>query len=145
MHNLDGAARLAINADPQPGGVRVRPRGEICLATVDRIRRYIDQCVAAGWKRVVLDLHDVTFIDSTGLHLILEIDAAARAAEWELRLIEDQPACSEYSSLPASARRCHSSKRHHPLSNRRPDPRARRRGAAATAPLRSLVRRVAMR
>jgi anti-sigma B factor antagonist len=88
MHNLDGAARLAINADPQPGGVRVRPRGEIDLATVDGIRRYIDQWVTAGCKRVVLDLRDVTFIDSTGLHLILETDAAARAAEWELRLIE---------------------------------------------------------
>jgi anti-sigma B factor antagonist len=87
-HDLDGAARLAIEAHPEPGGVRVRPRGDIDLATVDSLRRHIDRCVAAGNKRVVLDLRDVTFMDSTGLHLILETDAAARAAEWELRLIQ---------------------------------------------------------
>jgi len=68
--------------------VRVRPRGEIDLGTVDSLRRHIDRCVAADCNRVVLDLRDVTFMDSTGLHLILETDAAARAAEWELRLIQ---------------------------------------------------------
>ena len=67
-HHLDGEARLAIKTDAEPGGVRVRPRGEIDLATVDSIRRHIDQCVAAGNERVVLDLRDVTFMDSTGLH-----------------------------------------------------------------------------
>jgi anti-sigma B factor antagonist len=87
-HHRDGAAGLAIKTHPEPGGVRVCPRGEIDLATVDCIRRHIDQCVADGCKRVVLDLRDVTFMDSTGLHLILETAAAARAAEWELRLIE---------------------------------------------------------
>jgi anti-sigma B factor antagonist len=87
-HDLDGAAGLAIEAHPEPGGVRVRPRGEIDLGTVDSLRRHIDRCVAAGNKRVVLDLRDVTFMDSTGLHLILETDAAARAAAWELRLIQ---------------------------------------------------------
>jgi len=87
-HDLEGAARLAIEAHPEAGGVRVRPRGEVDLGTVDTLRHHIDRCVAAGHKRVVLDLRDVTFMDSTGLHLILETDAAARAAEWELRLIQ---------------------------------------------------------
>jgi anti-anti-sigma factor len=91
-HNLDGTAGLAIEAHPEPGGVRVRPRGEIDLATVENLCRHIDQCVAAGPKHVVLDLRDVTFMDSTGLHLILDTAAAARAAEWELRLIPG-PAC----------------------------------------------------
>ena len=68
--------------------MRVRPRGEIDLAAVDRLRRHIDQCVTAGNTRVVLVLRDVTFMDSTGLHLILETDAAARQAEWELQLIQ---------------------------------------------------------
>jgi anti-sigma B factor antagonist len=86
-HNLDGTAGLAIDAHPEPEDVRVRPCGEIDLATVDSLRRQLDQCVAAGHKHVVLDLRDVTLMDSTGLHLILETAAAARAAEWELRLI----------------------------------------------------------
>jgi anti-sigma B factor antagonist len=84
----DGAARFRLDVQPEPRGARVRPLGEIDLATIDRVRRKIDDCVAAGCERVVLDLRGVTFMDSTGLHLALDADAAARASGWELRIIE---------------------------------------------------------
>ena len=35
----------------------------------------------------MLDLRGVTFVDSTGLHLVLEVDAASRAQRWEFGLI----------------------------------------------------------
>jgi anti-sigma B factor antagonist len=87
-HGEDGAAPLQVEAWPGPRGVRVRPLGEIDLATVGGLRSKIDECVAAGWERVVLDLRGVTFMDCTGLHLVLDADAAARAAGWELVVIE---------------------------------------------------------
>ncbi len=68
--------------------MRVRPVGEIDLATAGRVRRKIDECVAEGCERVVLDLQDVSFMDSSGVHLVLDADAAARAASWELLVIE---------------------------------------------------------
>jgi anti-anti-sigma factor len=84
----DGAARFQVHVQPEPRGARVRPLGEIDAATVHRVRRKIDDCVAAGCERVVLDLRGVTFMDSTGLHLSLDADAAARAAGWELLILE---------------------------------------------------------
>jgi anti-sigma B factor antagonist len=84
----DGAARFRVDVQPAPRGARVRPVGEIDLATVGRVRRKIDESVAAGCERVVLDLRGVTFMDSTGLHLGLDADAAASAGGWELLIIE---------------------------------------------------------
>jgi anti-sigma B factor antagonist len=84
----DAAAPFQVDAQPEEGGVRVRPVGEIDLATAGTVRHKIDECVAEGCQRVVLDLQDVTFMDSSGVHLVLDADAAARAASWELLVIE---------------------------------------------------------
>jgi anti-sigma B factor antagonist len=85
----NGAARpFQVDAQPDPRGVRVRPVGEIDMATVGRVRRKIDECVADGCERVVLDLRGVTFMDSSGVHLVLDADTAAREASWELLVIK---------------------------------------------------------
>lgn len=84
----DEAARFQVVAQPEPRGMRVRPTGEIDLATVGRVRHKIDECVAAGCERLVLDLRGVTFMDSTGLHLVLDAHAAARKEGWELLVVE---------------------------------------------------------
>ncbi len=60
--------------------------GEVAIDTVGQIREQL-KTSTAGAKRVVLDLSGVTFLDSTGLQMVLETDAAARADRWELRLI----------------------------------------------------------
>jgi anti-sigma B factor antagonist len=83
----DAAARLRVDVQPEPPGARVCPLGEIDLATVDGIRRKIDESVAAGCERVVLDLGRVTFMDSNGLHLALDADADARDGGWQLLII----------------------------------------------------------
>ena len=67
--------------------VRVCPFGEVDIDTVDRIREQLENATATGARHVVLDLRDVTFLDSSGLHLALEADAASRAQGWEFGLI----------------------------------------------------------
>jgi anti-sigma B factor antagonist len=67
--------------------VLVAPIGEIDIATVDEID-YRLGAISAAYERVVLDLRQVTFIDSTGLHLVLRMDAASRAGAWEFGLIQ---------------------------------------------------------
>jgi anti-sigma B factor antagonist len=84
----DEAAPFQVDAQAEPRGMRVRPTGEIDLATVGRVRRKIDQCVAGGCELLVLDLRGVTFMDSTGLHLVLDAHAAARREGWELLVVE---------------------------------------------------------
>jgi len=51
--------------------VIVAPHGEIDIATVGEVRAALDEVECVGFQQVVLDLRGVTFIDSTGLKLIL--------------------------------------------------------------------------
>jgi anti-sigma B factor antagonist len=56
--------------DGRPPAI-VRVRGDIDLATRDEIRRQIEDSID-GAGRVVLDLSQVTFIDSSGLTVLVE-------------------------------------------------------------------------
>jgi anti-sigma B factor antagonist len=67
--------------------VRVRPFGEVDMDTAGQIREQLANATATGAKHVVLDLRGVTFLDSTGLHLALEADAASRVQGWEFGLV----------------------------------------------------------
>ena len=78
---------FGIEVDPQSDVVRVAPQGEIDLATVGRLRARIAELLSAGFSRLVLDLQDVTFMDSTGLRLVLELVHASRDDHWELSVI----------------------------------------------------------
>jgi anti-anti-sigma factor len=56
----------------------VAPAGEIDLATIDALQAVVDAAaVEAGG--VVLDLREVTFIDSAGLRLVLQSSRAIEA------------------------------------------------------------------
>jgi anti-anti-sigma factor len=76
-----------IDVEPSRDSVRVAPVGELDIATVDKLRAEVDRLRESGFNKVVLDLRQVRFLDSTGLRLILELDAAATEASQELMLI----------------------------------------------------------
>jgi anti-sigma B factor antagonist len=46
--------------------------GEIDIATAPLLAGAVDEAIAAGAAEVALDLTDVTFMDSTGLHLLCD-------------------------------------------------------------------------
>jgi anti-anti-sigma factor len=50
--------------------VIVAPRGELDCATVARLQTAVDDLVATGWDKIVLDLRGLCFMDLTGLCLI---------------------------------------------------------------------------
>ena len=60
--------------------------GEVDFDPVGDIRELLVTSTAVA-KLVVLDLSGLTFLGSSGVHMVLETDAVARAAGWELRLI----------------------------------------------------------
>jgi anti-anti-sigma factor len=62
-----------FNIDVQrlAGLARVRPAGELDMATVARLDRRLSELRAAGVRRLVVDLRDLTFMDSTGLSVLL--------------------------------------------------------------------------
>jgi anti-anti-sigma factor len=56
----------------------VRPFGELDLDSVHRIESALEGLREEGCAHVVLDLRGLTFMDSTGLRLVIRWDNAAR-------------------------------------------------------------------
>jgi anti-anti-sigma factor len=68
-------------------GVRVRPVGEVDLATVGRLREYLFASLESAADMVVLDLRATTFFDSTGLRLTVELAEGAARSRTEFAII----------------------------------------------------------
>jgi len=81
------AMDFRVEVAPEREAVRVSPVGEIDVATVDGVRERLDELRATGVRRVVLDLGGVTFIDSTGLRLVLEQLAASATDGCQLSIV----------------------------------------------------------
>src|SRR4051812_42973938 len=77
-----------LDVVPERDVLRISPSGEIDVATIGSIRERAEELISSGFRRVVMDLRGVTFLDSSGLGLIMELTAAARAEEWEFAVIE---------------------------------------------------------
>ena len=76
-----------MDVEPERESVRVAPFGELDIATVDKLQAEVSRLRESGFAKIVLDLRGVRFLDSTGLRLVLELDAAARADAHELLVI----------------------------------------------------------
>jgi anti-anti-sigma factor len=76
-----------IDVEPARESVRVAPVGELDIATVGKLEAEVVRLRETGFEQIILDLRGVRFLDSTGLRLVLELDAAARADGHELRVI----------------------------------------------------------
>jgi anti-anti-sigma factor len=66
---------FTVEVWPDRERVRVLPHGELDMATVGRLAAQIDELVANGSRAVVLDLRATSFLDSSGVHLLLEQSA----------------------------------------------------------------------
>ena len=56
----------------------VQPFGELDLDSVHRVESALEELRSADCPEVVLDLRGLTFMDSTGLRLVIRWDTAAR-------------------------------------------------------------------
>lgn len=63
-------------------------RGELDLSTTDKLQRELERVEAATPGVLVLDLSGLTFLDSTGLRLIVAADQRARAADRRLVVVK---------------------------------------------------------
>jgi len=67
--------------------VRVTPVGELDLATVDELQAWLQELRDAGFRRVLLDLRELTFIDSSGLRLVITWNARVNTEGLDFELI----------------------------------------------------------
>jgi anti-anti-sigma factor len=77
--NGNGWTPFRCDVEPERGSVRLTPHGELDVATVPEVERRLRELCESGFDHVVLDLRELTFMDSTGLRLVMREDAAARA------------------------------------------------------------------
>ena len=58
-------APFEVRVQPDRASVRVAPIGELDFATVDRLHATVEELVAAGFERVVIDLRAVSYTHLT--------------------------------------------------------------------------------
>jgi anti-anti-sigma factor len=77
---------FSVSSDPSPGVVTVIVKGEVDLDTAPTVRDEVLRHLHGG-AAVHLDLGDVTFMDSSGLHVLLATSRRAALVGAELRLV----------------------------------------------------------
>jgi anti-anti-sigma factor len=77
--------------EDEDGALTLRPAGELDIATAPRLERALIHERRPG-DRVVLDLANLEFLDSTGLRVIVHAVEASRTGGWELTLRQGPPA-----------------------------------------------------
>ena len=76
---------------PDRAVVRVRPIGELDLATAPIVEAELAELWSVGFMRIVLDLRDVCFLDSAGVRLLLTWHAHSAADGLVFEVISGPP------------------------------------------------------
>lgn len=69
------------------GTARLRPTGELDMGTAPVLHTHLTEARAAGSKRLIVDLSDLDFMDSTGLTLLTRWSLEAANDGFNLALI----------------------------------------------------------
>jgi anti-sigma B factor antagonist len=65
---------FAMSSEPiEPAGVVLAVRGELDIATAPRLRAELVGAIAAGARRLVIDLSRVSFLDSVSLATLISV------------------------------------------------------------------------
>ncbi|MEU8137023.1 STAS domain-containing protein [Streptodolium elevatio] len=84
-------APLTVHRCDTTTGALLTVRGEIDLDTEPHLRGSMTRCLLDGCSAIDVDLSDVTFCDSSGLHAFLDISRDAAKAGGYLRLHSPSP------------------------------------------------------
>ncbi len=79
---------LELDTEEREGLVQVSLRGELDLSTADKVEDELRRVEEGGDNLLVLDLSGLTFLDSTGLRVMVTADQRARKAGRRLALVK---------------------------------------------------------
>ena len=78
---------LSIASESRGGVTVVHVGGEIDVYTAPMLREHLDEHISHGRHRLVVDLEDVPFMDSTGLGVLVGRLKLVRVNDGTLRLV----------------------------------------------------------
>lgn len=73
--------------------------GELDIASALDVQTALEELRAAGWADIAVDLRAVSFIDSTGLGVLVAADERARREGWHLAVGKGSPAVERLLTL----------------------------------------------
>ena len=76
-----------IAADRDDRKARLVLGGELDMSARFQAEQALDELLAQPVEQLVVDLGEVTFVDSTGMGLVLEVNDRARSEGFKLRLL----------------------------------------------------------
>lgn len=78
---------LTVHSEREGDVHTIRLSGELDLATADDVQRELERVEATEADSIVIDLSELTFMDSTGVRLLVTAHARARADSNRLTLL----------------------------------------------------------
>lgn len=100
---LQSASPPLFASDVQPDRERVIVSfsGELDIASVPQAWTTLEELLEAGFSKVTVDLRDLTFLDSTGLRLLVSASRMADELGCELTLVAGPEAVQRAFTLSA--------------------------------------------
>jgi anti-anti-sigma factor len=80
-------ALLELTTDAEGATVRVALAGELDISSAGQVERELERIERDGPATLVLDLRELSFMDSTGLRIIVAADARAKEASRRLVIV----------------------------------------------------------
>jgi anti-sigma B factor antagonist len=81
------ARPLEIDEQVAEAAALLTLRGELDIATVPRLEQAVAAALAGGARELTIDLRPLSFLDSSGLRLIIVLAERAVAEGWTLALV----------------------------------------------------------
>ena len=85
---LDVDEQFSCKVLPDRERVVVSLVGELDLATSPQVSQTLDDLLRAGFSKITIDLKGLRFMDSSGLHLLMDTAKQAQRARCELTLVQ---------------------------------------------------------
>ena len=100
---VEHEASLRCEVVPERDAVRVCPIGSLDMATVRVHEQQLEELREAGFRRLIVDLGGLCFMDSTGLRLALKWHAAAQEDGFEIGFAPGPPAVQRVFELTGTS------------------------------------------
>jgi anti-anti-sigma factor len=81
------AGRFEVRTESSAGVHTLSLSGELDIATADQLLEAVAAVEAAAGEKLVIDLSDVGFMDSTGLRVLIAANKSALENEFELVIV----------------------------------------------------------